>query len=155
MDLLFVLDWVSKQCEEGKGREGREEKAFRAHFVCMAGILCGVLSTIFIFTLDFTAFAVMYTFGNIAAIGSSLFLMGPLRQLQSMCQTVRLLTTIAYFTFMGLTLFSAFYLQSGGLTLLFCLLQFCALIWYTLSYIPYARELCCKCFKSVTGVDEA
>ncbi len=126
-------------------------------FVCLrpalTGVGSGALSTLFIFFLDVVLFAVFYTLGNLCAIGSSLFLSGPLRQIKSMCQPVRLLCTLAYFLFMGLTLFAALYLQSGALTLVFVLCQMCALLWYTLSYIPYARELCCTCFKSATGAD--
>jgi hypothetical protein len=46
-------------------------------------------------------------------------------------------------------------LQSGLLVLLFVFMQFCALVWYTLSYIPYAQTCLCSCFKTTTGLDEA
>jgi hypothetical protein len=81
--------------------------------ICLGlGILISILSCVFIFFLNFTGFGVMYTFGNLCSIGSSLFLMGPLRQIKSMCQTVRLITTIVFFVMMGLTLFAAFYVQA-------------------------------------------
>ena len=44
------------------------------------------------------------------------------------------------FLVLELTLFSALYLQNTGLVLLFVVLQFCALTWYGLSYIPGARQ---------------
>jgi hypothetical protein len=123
--------------------------------ICVGcGILCSLLSCIFIFSINFTAFAVMYTLGNLLAIGSSLFLMGPMRQLKSMCQPVRMVTTIVFFVCMAMTLLSALYFESGILVLVFCLLQFGAFVWYSLSFIPYARECCMSCTKKVIGDDE-
>lgn len=68
----------------------------------------------------------------------------------------RLVATGLYLFFMGLTLFLAFYQGDIPLRIMwlvfsiFC--QFLALVWYTLSYIPFAREImlsicqqtCCK-----------
>lgn len=68
----------------------------------------------------------------------------------------RLVATGIYLFFMGLTLFLAFYKGDIPVRLLWLVLsifcQFLALIWYTLSYIPFAREIaynmchqtCCK-----------
>ena len=89
----------------------------------------------------------MYTFGNLLSIGSSAFIVGPVKQIKSMCKPVRLVSTIIYFVMMALTLFAAFYIQSGIVVLLFVFLQFCALVWYTLSFIPYAQNCLCSCFK--------
>ena len=46
---------------------------------------------------------------------------------------------------------SGFVLQwhSVALTVVFMLVQFGALFWYCLSYIPYGRDLCKKCMGSV------
>lgn len=38
-----------------------------------------------------------------------------------------------------MTIVSAVVLRNTGLTILFVAVQFCALCWYTLSYIPGAR----------------
>jgi hypothetical protein len=61
----------------------------------------------------------------------------------------RLIATLLYLLFMGLTLFLAFYPEEipGRLILLVFAIffQFLALIWYTLSYIPYAREMLTWC----------
>ncbi len=49
--------------------------------ICLGvGVLIALLSCIFIFTLNFVAFGVMYTLGNLCSLSSSLFLLGPLRQ---------------------------------------------------------------------------
>ncbi|NWR48291.1 SFT2B protein, partial [Regulus satrapa] len=39
-------------------------------------------------------FAVFYTLGNIASIGSTLFLMGPMKQLKRMFEPTRLIATV-------------------------------------------------------------
>ncbi|NWY37107.1 SFT2B protein, partial [Sylvia atricapilla] len=39
-------------------------------------------------------FAVFYTLGNIASIGSTMFLMGPMKQLKRMFEPTRLIATI-------------------------------------------------------------
>lgn len=102
-------------------------------------------------------FAVMYTIGNIIGICASCFLYGPWSQIKKMFATTRIVTTVVYLTMMGTTLFLAFY--PGDIPLrLGCLvvsifIQFLALSWYTLSFIPFGRDLvrnfclntCCQC----------
>ena len=57
----------------------------------------------------------------------------------------RLAATGSYLFFMGLTLFLAFYPNTIPLRLLWLIIsivcQFCCLIWYSLSYIPFANEI--------------
>ena len=48
----------------------------------------------------------------------------------------------------AMTLVSALALKSVGLTLLFALIQFCAVFWYCLSYIPFARQAVKGCATS-------
>uniref|UniRef100_M3XN75 Vesicle transport protein n=1 Tax=Mustela putorius furo TaxID=9669 RepID=M3XN75_MUSPF len=91
-------------------------------------------------------FAVFYTFGNIASIGSTVFLMGPMKQLKRMFEPTRLIATIMVLLCFALTLCSAFWWHNKGLALIFCILQSLALTWYSLSYIPYARDAVKKCF---------
>lgn len=86
-----------------------------------------------------TAFALLYSFGNILALGSTAFLMGPMSQLKKMFDNVRIVATGLYLVTMAATIFFAVK-KNVGLTLLFLLLQMCALVWYSLSYIPYARS---------------
>jgi len=56
---------------------------------------------------NFTAFAVLYTFGNILSLASTGFLVGPLRQLKSMFDPTRVITTIVFLAAMIMTLLSA------------------------------------------------
>jgi hypothetical protein len=55
------------------------------------------------------------------------------------------------FCFRALTLCSAFWWGKKGLTILFCLLQFFAMAWYSISYIPYARDAIKKMADSCLG----
>ncbi len=66
-----------------------------------------------------------------------------------MFSPVRLIATLIYLGAIALTLWAAIGLKSGLLTLVAIIIQFLALIWYTLSYIPYART----CVKNlITGM---
>lgn len=119
--------------------------------ICFAlGVFLSLLSSIlFSITLNLTTFAILYSLGNVVALSSTLFLMGPVAQLQRMFSSTRLIATIAMLGFLALTLMSAFWWQKKGLTILFCVLQFLSMTWYSLSYIPFARDavkkLCDSC----------
>ena len=94
-------------------------------------------------------FAVFYTFGNIAALASTCFLMGPVKQLKKMFETTRLLATVIMLLCFVLTLCAALWWHKKGLAVLFCILQFLSMTWYSLSYIPYARDAVIKCCSSL------
>ncbi|KAJ8603316.1 hypothetical protein CTAYLR_009037 [Chrysophaeum taylorii] len=99
---------------------------------------------------DPAPFAIFYTLQNIFAIIASLFLVGPASQCKKMCDKTRYIATLIYFLAIIATLFFAFYegLPAGariGLVIAAVFFQWCALLWYTLSYIPYAREYICGC----------
>ncbi len=68
-----------------------------------------------------------------------------------MFASTRWIATTAMLVCLLLTLISAFWWQKKGLTILFCILQFCAMTWYSLSYIPYARDVVKKFFDSIIG----
>ncbi|XP_078471695.1 vesicle transport protein SFT2B-like isoform X1 [Lampetra planeri] len=93
-------------------------------------------------------FAVFYTLGNICALCSTCFLMGPLKQLKRMFNPARAIATSVMLCCLVCTLCSAFWWKNKPLALLFCILQFLSLTWYSLSYIPYARDMVKKCFTS-------
>lgn len=93
-------------------------------------------------------FGIFYTLGNVTALSSTAFLMGPINQCKKMFAATRIFATFAVFGFIGLTLCSAFWWHKGGLVILFCILQFFAMTWYSISYIPYARNAVIKFFES-------
>ncbi|XP_008833332.1 vesicle transport protein SFT2A isoform X6 [Nannospalax galili] len=98
---------------------------------------------------DIKLFALFYTLGNLAALASTCFLMGPVKQLKKMFEPTRLLATIVMLLCFVLTLCAALLRPKNGLALLFCILQFLSMTWYSLSYIPYARDAVLKCCSSL------
>uniref|UniRef100_H2YFZ4 Vesicle transport protein n=1 Tax=Ciona savignyi TaxID=51511 RepID=H2YFZ4_CIOSA len=91
------------------------------------------------------SFALLYSCGTLVALGSTLFLRGPLSQLKSMFKETRIFASITMIVMIILTLCSAFAVR---LCLLFCVLQFLAFAWYSISYIPFARDAVKKCFSA-------
>ncbi|CAI5770407.1 transport SFT2A [Podarcis lilfordi] len=65
--------------------------------ICFAsGIVCSILGTAMLWLpgAGTKLFAVFYTLGNIAALASTCFLMGPVKQLKKMFEPTRLIVTI-------------------------------------------------------------
>lgn len=89
-------------------------------------------------------FGITFTFGNLLALGSTAFLIGPKRQIDMMLDPVRIYATSIFIASMIIALFCAFYVHNKLLTLLAIILEFGALIWYSLSYIPFARSAVSK-----------
>ena len=81
-------------------------------------------------------------------LASTFFLVGPLRQLKNMTQPTRLIASIVFLGSMALTLYAVFGIGSGILAFFCVVIQFLALGWYVLSYIPFARS-CVK--NTITG----
>nr|XP_010318736.1 vesicle transport protein SFT2B isoform X2 [Solanum lycopersicum] len=86
-------------------------------------------------------FALLFTFGNMLAIGSTAFLIGPMQQLSMMMDPVRAYATSMYVGCVVLALICALWIHSKILTLLAIICEICALVWYSLSYIPFARRM--------------
>ncbi|XP_013406460.1 vesicle transport protein SFT2B [Lingula anatina] len=125
----------------------------KGFLVCfILGILLSVMGSCFLW-MGYTGtglllFGLFYTLGNIVSILSTMFLMGPCNQLKKMFAETRIIATIVVIVFFALTLMAALWWQIAGLALLFCILQFLALTWYSISYIPFARD---AVKKGVTG----
>ncbi|KAM8947086.1 vesicle transport protein SFT2A [Pelodytes ibericus] len=126
---------------------GTRVKWFAICFVC--GIGFSILGSVLLWVPNGTKlFAVFYTLGNIAALSSTCFLMGPVKQLKKMFEPTRLIATIVMLLCLICTLCAVFWWNKKPLALLFCVLQFLAMTWYSLSYIPFARDAIQKCFTS-------
>ncbi|XAR71639.1 hypothetical protein NMG60_11018011 [Bertholletia excelsa] len=104
-----------------------------------AGLVCMFLSLI-VFAKPIK-FAVLFTFGNMLAIGSTAFLLGPLQQIRMMLDPVRIYATAVYIGCVALALICALWIHSKILTIIAIISEICALIWYSLSYIPFARRV--------------
>lgn len=106
-------------------------------------------------------YAVLYTLGNITAICGSGFIVGPMKQAKLMFKPVRRIACIIYLSTMIATIVVA--ILFGDILLIFSLLiiQYCALIWYGASFVPFGRSCiikACKVFgkgvKKGVGLDE-
>ncbi|XP_069866477.1 vesicle transport protein SFT2A isoform X3 [Dipodomys merriami] len=122
-------------------------KCFVICFV--AGIFFSILGTGLLWLPNIKLFAMFYTLGNLSALASTCFLMGPVKQLKKMFETTRLLATVIMLLCLVFTLCAALWWNMKGLALLFCILQFLSMTWYSLSYIPYARDAVLKCCSSL------
>ncbi|EEB13886.1 Vesicle transport protein SFT2B, putative [Pediculus humanus corporis] len=115
-------------------------KGFIILFV--SGIFCSLLGSFcFFIGLGLGSFAIFYTLGNIVSLGSTCFLMGPVNQIKKMFAPTRAIATILVIVMFCLTLFAAFVAKKGLLVIIFVVLQSLAMTWYSLSYIPYARDV--------------
>lgn len=125
-----------------------------ACFVCSFFLSIGSFTRLVLLVKgDPVPFVVFYTLGNIMAILGSLFLSGPKTQCKKMWDKTRRIATTVYFLTIFFTLFVAFYdgIPPGGrigLIIMCIFFQWLAMLWYTISFIPFARDyvimLCCK-----------
>ncbi|CAK9831651.1 Vesicle transport protein SFT2A [Anthophora retusa] len=122
-------------------------KGFAVCFI--VGILFSFLGSFALFLhRGLTVFAVFYTLGNIISLASTCFLMGPFNQFKKMFAPTRIIATVLVFVAIAMTLFAALHLKNPGLALFFIIVQSLAMTWYSLSYIPYARNVVKKTVES-------
>ena len=91
-----------------------------------------------------------WTAGNIFSLAGSCFLMGPTRQMNSMFQETRMWASTCYIGSIFFTLLVIFLVDLKGkdhtpfilsmVIVLLMIVQFGAVTWYCLSYIPFARD---------------
>ncbi|CAH0563901.1 unnamed protein product [Brassicogethes aeneus] len=114
-------------------------KGFLACFII--GILLSFLGSFALFfAKGLKTFAIFYTLGNVVSMASTCFLMGPFNQIQKMFASTRAIATIIVIASFILTLVAALALKNALLALILIIIQSLAMTWYSLSYIPYARD---------------
>lgn len=111
------------------------------------GFVSNALSWIALGTGMYTKYAVLATMGNLMSVCSTMMLMGPKRQCERMFDPVRREASIVFIASMFLTIFVAMVLKSTVLVALCSTVQYLALIWYSLSYVPYGREMAMSCVR--------
>lgn len=117
----------------------------------VAGIVLSFMGALLWWTGHVAGFAVLYTIGNIVSICGTGFLIGPKRQVRNMCKGSRQYATLLYFSMMLLTLVAAFMGWNPLAILIFCICQWCAMVWYIASYIPYGQKMITKCLGSLVS----
>ncbi|KAJ2357587.1 hypothetical protein IWW50_001010 [Coemansia erecta] len=142
---LGIDDPMSK--DPGLFQLSRTERlmAFGACFVL--GMVLSIIGTILIFSGHMAAFAVCYSLGNVISLFGMGFLVGFKKQFKMATAPVRLTAFIIYVVLLILTFVMAFALDIAVLCLIFAIAQYCALAWYSASYIPYGRKM----IKSLCG----
>lgn len=114
---------------------------------CVAGsLMCSIIAWVMVFKGDLNTFAVVNTVANLFSVGSTFFLVGPMRQVKSMLKSYRWAATLIFVACMVLTFVFALAVKIPFLTIITVLLQYLAMTWYTLSYIPFARDAILACF---------
>jgi len=116
------------------------------------GMLISLLSTMNI--AKPTSFALLYSLGNMVSFLSTGFLVGPKRQCKYACERKRIIATLIFLVSMICTLLVALLYKGSGsiaLCIFLIIIQFCALVWYTASYIPFAQQAISGFMKSCFG----
>ncbi|KAI8087469.1 Got1/Sft2-like family-domain-containing protein [Thamnidium elegans] len=120
--------------------------AFGGCFV--AGTILSILSTLILLGGNVAAFAIIYSCGNVISLFSLTFIIGIPKQMKTMFAPVRFWATVTYIVLLALTLAMSIWLKNFVLSIVLVIIQFCALIWYSASYIPYGREIIRRFFGS-------
>ncbi|KAI9428693.1 SFT2-domain-containing protein [Lactarius indigo] len=110
------------------------------------GLVLSVLGTVMLFIGGLASFAVLYALGTVISLIGTGFLIGFTKQTKLMFKPVRVVATIVFLAMIIMIFVSAFVLSSGTLCIIFVVLEYLAFLWYTLSYIPYARTAVLKVF---------
>uniref|UniRef100_A0A914X202 Vesicle transport protein n=1 Tax=Plectus sambesii TaxID=2011161 RepID=A0A914X202_9BILA len=118
-------------------------QAFAGFFAL--GLICSLLGSLLLVKAKLTGFCVLTSLGSILSLASTTFLMGPFKQLKKMFDPVRLVATIVYIGMIVLTVVAGLVWKSPPLAFIFVIGQYVAMAWYSLSYIPYARDAVSRC----------
>ncbi|KAI6182718.1 Vesicle transport protein [Aphelenchoides bicaudatus] len=93
-----------------------------------------------VFAGKFAEFAVMTSLGAIISLVGTFFLSSPIGQLKKMFEPTRIVCTLIYLLSITLALISGLVLKNPVLAIICIVVEYAAMIWYSLSYIPFARE---------------
>ncbi|KAJ2611084.1 hypothetical protein H4S08_003325 [Coemansia sp. RSA 1365] len=105
------------------------------------GLVLSIIGTVLIFSGHMAAFAVCYSLGNVISLFGMGFLVGFKKQFKMATAPVRLTAFVVYIVLLVMTFVVAFAFDIAVLCLIFAICQYCALAWYSASYIPYGRKM--------------
>ncbi|GBE82364.1 SFT2-domain-containing protein [Sparassis latifolia] len=112
----------------------------------IAGFVLSLLGSILLFVGQLSTFAVLYAIGTVISLAGTGFLLGFMKQFQLMFKPVRVVATIVFIASIVLVFIGAYVIRSDVLCIIFVIIEYLAYLWYTLSYIPYARAAVLKVF---------
>ncbi|KAH9997502.1 SFT2-domain-containing protein [Russula vinacea] len=113
----------------------------------LAGLVLSVLGTVMFIIGGTASFAVLYALGTVVSLIGTGFLIGFKKQLKLMFKPVRVVASIVFLVMVIMIFISVFVIGSSTLCIIFVVLEYLAFLWYTLSYIPYARTAVLRVFK--------
>lgn len=127
-------------------------------FCAVFGLLLDALAVVILFLgtqeRKVVAYAAVSTIGNFIAVMGTCFVWGFATQYKAVTHKKRACASGMYFGSMLATLIVAFTVHDPLRKLLLVLLlivQYVSYIWYTLSFIPFARTAVKSCFRGITG----
>eukprot|EP01127_Copromyxa_protea_P005137 TRINITY_DN14985_c0_g1_i1.p1 TRINITY_DN14985_c0_g1~~TRINITY_DN14985_c0_g1_i1.p1 ORF type:complete len:227 (-),score=22.35 TRINITY_DN14985_c0_g1_i1:73-753(-) len=106
--------------------------------------LCVIGAVIMYTDKDMTTFAVLYSIGNVVAIASTNFLSGPRSQFKKCIHPTRLPVALVFLAAFTVTLVVAFTQDDNNIVLIFLVIQWLALIYYSITLFPCAHKFCSK-----------
>eukprot|EP01060_Flectonema_neradi_P006531 TRINITY_DN14422_c0_g1_i2.p1 TRINITY_DN14422_c0_g1~~TRINITY_DN14422_c0_g1_i2.p1 ORF type:complete len:176 (+),score=17.86 TRINITY_DN14422_c0_g1_i2:58-528(+) len=118
---------------------------------CCLGLLCSILSWFALFGRHMVKYSFLMSIGNLISLASTGFLVGFKRQVTTMFHEKRQVATCVYLLALTGTVVAAVVVHNALIAIILSGVQYCALVWYCLSYIPYGREMFWGCIKSVFG----
>ncbi|DBA01292.1 TPA: hypothetical protein N0F65_001797 [Lagenidium giganteum] len=126
-----------------------ENRLYGFGICAAAGVVLSAFAILCLALTNFVAFGLIYSFGSILSLASTIFLVGPMRQVKLMFDKNRWIATLIYLVMIALTLFVALTdslnkRQKVPIVIILVILQYLAAFWYALSYIPYARKAVSK-----------
>ncbi|PWN30399.1 SFT2-domain-containing protein [Jaminaea rosea] len=105
-----------------------------------AGFALSLIGSLLLLSGSFATFAVLYSFGIVISLVGTGFLIGFMKQLRQMFKGTRIIATGILIAAFVMVWVSAFAIKSTILAIVFVVVLYLAFIWYSLSYIPYARD---------------
>lgn len=109
--------------------------------ICLAfAVMMEILAIVTLFQQEYVTFGIVNTIANIFALSSTLFLSGPKKQVKKMFDETRRIATVVYLLTMVLTFVVALAIKIAWLVILMVIVQYLAMLWYSISYIPFARD---------------
>jgi hypothetical protein len=86
-------------------------------------------------------FTLFYTLGVFSLFLSSMFFVGPFRQIQSMFTWNRIIPSIIFLGSLFLTLYFSLMMKSLAIVFFLIFVQMISFSWYILTYIPYGEQM--------------
>ncbi|CAI4229916.1 unnamed protein product [Auanema sp. JU1783] len=115
----------------------------------LLSIISSICANYLLLLTKLTGFCIMTSIGAVLSLSSTCFLMGPIGQIKKMFDSSRWLASVLYITLILATLIAGLLLKNAPLAVICTIGQYLAMAWYSLSYIPYAREtvarVVCSC----------